>query len=70
MDENSCDALSKIFLAARVWRFFGEPEPTRRGARIRWSTRRASSNSHFSGRIPRAAAQTQHWVRRTICVGL
>ena len=59
MDQSPWRSLSRLFLAARIWDFFGEPEPTRCCLGICEKTGRASSHPHLSGRIPRGIAQAR-----------
>ena len=52
-------SLSRFFLAAGIWRLFGESESARyRGAICRGATR-APSHSHLSGGISRVASQAR-----------
>ena len=62
--------LSRLFLAAWLWRIFSEPESARRCAAIHRWAKGAPSHSHLLGRISRVVAQGPRRFRRALCLGL
>ena len=70
MDQSARSSVSRFLLAARLRRFFGEPEPARSRAAVRRGTTRAPSHSHVSGGVSRAAAQARRRFRRAVHLGL
>ena len=70
MGENAGWPVSRIFLAARIWRVFSQSEPARGGPTIHQRSTGTPSRSDVSGGIPRIVAKSRHRFRRALYVGL